>query len=389
MTDTVEHVAETSAAQEVARAVADMKEYHDFYMNRLYMIVNSAGARGASDIHILPDDGIWTLTQGRLIKDSAPEAVISQEEILEWMRQPGQYGAADDHLLEPTGHISLAFDSGTYRVRGSFRRSTAGISVTFRVIPREIPNADDVGVPQQIQELIRRGAGLILFEGPTGSGKTTAIAALVNKINHELDQHVYLIEDPIEFVHTPFNNSVFTQREIGVHASDFPSAIENAMRSKPNVIVIGELLNPATAKAALYAATTGHLVITAAHAGSVTEALDSFIGQFTADEQPQIRSRLSQSLLAIVVQKLVPAKTGGLTAAREVLINDRNFQEVISSGDTKLLHQQMESSPGSFSLEDSLIELVREGKISADTARESSRKPDTIHDGLARLGVKP
>lgn len=364
-----------------------MKEYHDYYMNRMYAIINAAGARGVSDIHILPDDGIWTLTQGRLVKDSAEDAVIPQQEILEWMRQPGQFGAADDRLLVGTGHTSLAYDTGVFRVRASFRKTTGGISVTFRVIPRELPNADKVGVPQQIQELVRRNAGLILFEGPTGSGKTTAIAALIDKINREMDQHVYLIEDPIEFVHTPIGNSVFTQREIGVHASDFPSAVENAMRSKPNVIVIGELLNPATTKAALHAATTGHLVITTAHAGSVTEALDSFVGQFTADEQPQIRSRLSQSLLAVVVQKLVPSKTGKLAAAREVLINNRNFQELILNEEIKLIHQQMEATPGCFSLEDSLLELVRDGQVSAEVARDSARNPAALDEGLIRMGI--
>ena len=359
-------------------------DYHQFFLNEMYDIINDAGARSVSDIHILPDDGVWMLTRGVLTKD--PELVVSQHDILEWLRQKGEEGEVSDAYLGEKGHTSIAFDTGKFRVRGSFRRTTNGVSVTFRLIPRGVPNADEVGVPQVIQDLMSRSAGLILIEGPTGSGKTTAIAGLINKINTEMDKHVYLIEDPIEFVHTPHGNSVFTQREIGEHALDFPTAVENALRSKPNVIVVGELLNPATAKAALHAATTGHLVITTAHAGSVTEAIEPFIGQFTAAEQPQIRSRLSQSLIAIMVQKLVPAIGGGLEAAREVLIMNRNLQELIRD-ETKsnMLHQQMQSNQGSNSLEQDLVTLVATGKITEETAMDEARSPDAVTDGLNRI----
>jgi twitching motility protein PilT len=369
-------------------AAGSIEEYHEFYMNRLFRIIDACGALGVSDVHFLPDDGIYTVTQGVLAKDPSPNAVIPQQEILEWLRQPGQEGEATGDILGEKGHVSLAFNTGTFRLRGSFRRTTGGVSVTFRLIPRGVPDADSVGVPQVIQSLISNTAGLILIEGPTGSGKTTAIAGLINKINRETDQHVYLIEDPVEFVHEPLGNTVFTQREIGDHASDFPTAVENALRSKPNVIVVGELLNPATAKAALHAASTGHLVITTAHAGSVTEAIASFIGQFTADEQPQIRSRLSQSLLAIMVQKLVPKIGGGLTAAREVLINNRNFQEIIlDESKLNMIHQQMQSAPGSNSLEDDLIRLVRDGIVSPEVALMQARNQEAVQDGLIRLGL--
>jgi twitching motility protein PilT len=241
-----------------------------------------------------------------------------------------------------------------------------------------------------IQGLINKTAGLILIEGPTGSGKTTAIAALINKINRDKDQHVYLIEDPIEFVHKPVGNSMFTQREIGVHASDFSSGIENAMRSKPNVIVVGELLNPATAKAALHAATTGHLVITTAHAGSVTEAVDSFIRQFPAGEQPQIRSTLAQSLLAVMVQKLVPKIGGGLVPAREIMINSLNFADII--GDEKrsnMIHQSMESEAGCSTLEQSLLDLVIRGVVDYQVALDNARKPKSLQEAFDREGIKP
>tara|TARA_R110002051_G_scaffold314950_5_gene392686 strand:- start:15250 stop:16371 length:1122 start_codon:yes stop_codon:yes gene_type:complete len=354
----------------------------------LYMIIDAAGARGVSDIHVVPQRGVWLLTQGVLKRDSSPPSIFRSEHIQGWL----DTATAGDKNAEPLGdrgHTSVAFDTGKWRVRASFRKTTEGLTVTFRLIPADIPDADAIGVPRVIQELINRTAGLILIEGPTGSGKTTAIASLINRINQEKDQHVYLIEDPIEFVHSPIGDSMFTQREIGVHASDFASGIENALRSKPNVIVVGELLNPATAKAALHAATTGHLVITTAHAGSVTEAIDSFIRQFPAAEQPQIRSALAQSLLAIMVQKLVPKAGGGVVPAREILINDLNFADIISDeARSNMMHQSMESTAGCVTLEQSLFDLVTAGKVEYQTAMDNARKPKSLKDSLDRAGVK-
>ena len=355
----------------------------------LYAIINAAGRRGVSDIHIVPGRGIWYLVQGKLEKDATPKSVFEEKFITSWLEHAGKAGQKRFEPLGDRGHTSVAFDTGMYRVRASFRRSTDGVSVTFRIIPAEIPDVSKVGVPEVMQDLMSRTAGLILIEGPTGSGKTTAIAALIKKVNYEQDLHIYSIEDPIEFVHKPVGNTMFTQREIGEHASDFPSAVENALRSKPNVIIVGELLNPATAKAALHAATTGHLVITTAHAGSVTEALDSFVGQFTADEQPQIRSRLSQSLLAIMVQKLVPSTTGGrLEAVREIMINDLNFSEILrDESSSNMIHASMESTKGCVTLEDSLLSLVVAGKILPATAMDQCRKPATMQTMLASVGA--
>lgn len=356
-------------------------------IQHLYMLINAAGQRGVSDIHVVPQKGVWLLSQGQLKKDSSAPSMFREEHVRGWL-DTANSGEKQAEPLGDRGHTSVAFDTGEWRVRASFRKTTEGLTVTFRLIPSNIPDADAIGVPSVIQGLIDKTAGLILIEGPTGSGKTTAIASIINKINQEKNQHVYLIEDPIEFVHTPVGDSMFTQREIGVHASDFTSGIENALRSKPNVIVVGELLNPATAKAALHAATTGHLVITTAHAGSVTEAIDSFIRQFPAGEQPQIRSTLAQSLLAIMVQKLVPKQGGGLVPVREILINNLNFADII--GDEKrsnMVHQSMDSEKGCVTLEQSLLDLVVAGTVSYQDALDNARKPVTLKDSLDRAGI--
>lgn len=353
-------------------------------VERLFELIDECGVEGVSDVHIHPGKEIRKLRRGTLRRKTGAEGTFSFGEIAAWL----EYGKPN--VVDPLGakgHASVPIDSGTYRIRCTFRRSTAGITVTFRVIPSVVPNADAIGVPQIIQDLTTRDSGLIVVEGPTGSGKTTLIASMINKINYETDKHIYMVEDPIEFIHKEQGHTSIVQREIGVHALDYATAIEDALRSKPNVIVIGELLDPATTRAALHAATTGHLVITTAHAGSVTEALDSFVGKFTADEQPQIRSRFSQSLLAVLVQKLVPTVDGRLTAAREVMINDLNFTELIRDEKTHMIRSQISGSRGGFTLEDSLIDLCLKGAITPETAMYSAKDADSMAQMLLRAEI--
>lgn len=356
---------------------------------RLHALIDSCGDMRVSDMHIHPGKPVRRLRSGKLVMDEGAEGIFSPEDIDAWLIDATEGRPTP---LEPRGHASVAMATDRYRVRGTFRKSLAGITVTFRLIPTVIPNANDVGVPQIIQDLMHKDSGLIIMEGPTGSGKTTAIAGLVKKVNAEYDKHIYMVEDPTEFVHEEIGATSIVQRQIGTHALDYPTAIEDALRSKPNVIVIGELLNAATAKAALHAATTGHLVITTAHAGSITEALDSFIGQFTADEQPQVRSRLSQSLLAIMVQKLVPAVDGRLQAAREVLINNLNFSELIRDEKAHMIRGQIDGDKlggkrRSFTLEHSLLTLVQEGKITCAVAMAAAKAPDDLEKELKRAGI--
>ncbi len=350
-------------------------------LQHLHYLIDSAGSRGVSDFHVVPNQGTWYLTDGDLQRETDQGSVFSEEHILGWLTS-AEARVGNNDTFVALGHASVSYDTGNYRVRASFRKTTIGITVTFRLIPFNIPSVEDLELPESVVSLMHRSSGLILIEGPTGSGKTTAIAALLERVNEERNEHIYTIEDPVEFVHKPRGNTLFTQREIGEHAADFPSAIENALRSKPNIVLVGEMLNPATAKSALHAATTGHLVLTTAHAGSVNEALDAFIGQFVAEEQPQIRTRLSQSLLAVMVQRLVPSTGRKLVPARELLINNLNFREMIAHQDTHLVHQSLESTAGCFSLEQDLAKLVRAGQITEATALDMCKKRDSLENHL-------
>jgi twitching motility protein PilT len=370
-------------AQELHATVPE----HSEAMDRLRRLIDSCGASGVSDVHVHPDKPARRVDRNQLILDTGPEGTYSVEDIAAWL-DVGTLGVPEP--LQAKGHAFASFQTDEYRVRATFRKSFAGVTVSFRLIPSVIPSAHDLGMPGSVQKLIHRDSGLIIFYGPTGSGKTTGIASLIKDINTIYDKHIYMVEDPTEFVHTEIGATSIVQRQIGPHALDYPSAIEDALRSKPNVIVIGELLDPATTKAALHAATTGHLVFTTAHAGSTVEALDGFIGQFPANEQPQIRTRLSQSLLAIMVQKLVPAVDGTLTAAREVMINNTNFAELIRTEDTQMIRSQLSGDRGnSFSLEDNLLEMVKDGTITAATAIAAARNPRDLTSELTRAGLNP
>lgn len=357
----------------------------------LFELFDECGDQGVSDLHVQPENGQWREIEGRLQVFDDEKYIVTEEDILHWMTHSDNYEDlhldSPEKLLEGKGHTTVAFDTGNWRVRGSFRKSTVGVSATFRLIPNEIPTIDKFGVPGVMQSLVRRSSGLILIEGPTGSGKTTSIAALINMVNQTTNRHIYSIEDPIEFHHKPIDSTVFTMREIGVHAEDYASAVENALRSKPHIIFVGEMLNNETKKAALHAATTGHLVITTAHAGSAAEAIDSFIGGFSAEEQPQIRSRLSQSLLGIMCQTLVTGKNGKLAPAHEIMINDINFQEIINEGNMQMLSASMSGTTGSFTLEDSLMTLVQEDRITPEVALDKAKRRTALMDEFDRAGI--
>ena len=350
--------------------------------DRLNKLVSKYASGGVSDIHIHPGAGIRISLHNQLLADNH-EPSAGTEEIESWIR--ASTGKSGDEVLGAAGQVCSALETDDARLRCTFRRSLDGVSASFRLIPLEIPTMSALGLPAAIQNLIHRQSGLVIVEGGTGHGKSTLAGALLRGIGETYDKHMYMIEDPIEFVHPEYGNSSVIQREIGLHASDYPTAVEDALRSRPHVILIGEMLNAATAKAALHAATTGHLVFTTAHAGSVTEAVEGFIGQFPADEQTAVRTRLSQSLLAVIVQRLVPATSGGRTAAGELMNNDLNFAASFRKADEYVLHGQLHSTPECFTLEDSLAELVGTGTITRETAMGAAVNVQALTANLSRL----
>jgi len=346
-------------------------------VHRLHQLIDRLGDSKIGDLHIHANKPV------RIEKNKTLELIdeiFTPEEINELL---GHCMSNRREPLKEKGHRSGSLDTGKYRARATFRMSTSGITASLRVIG-ETPDARALGTPQQILDLARMDSGLVIIYGPTGSGKTTLNAGMINLINHEFDKHIYMIEDPIEFIFTEAGSTSIIQREVGVHTKDYPTAIEDALRSKPHVILVGEILNPETAKSALHAATTGHLVFTTAHAGSVTEGVQSFIGQFPAIEQPLIRTRLSTSLLAVVVQRLLPSTDGRMVAAREVMVNNLNFADIIRNDSLQMIHPQLANQPGCNTLESDLAELLAQNKITLEVAQSASKNPNALDHEIRR-----
>lgn len=366
---TPEEILELPEYQDIVSRRAGMPES----IQRLYGLIDYLYMHKVSNAHIHPEKHVRHEVQDVLRIDSESDySFFVEEELQEWIN----YGAADvvkraNESLATNGHASVAIDTHFARVRAAFRHSLQGLTVTLRVIPREIPTPAMLDIPETIQEHAKRRSGLIVLAGPTGSGKSTFNASLLGKINRETNRHIYTIEDPIEYLHEEDGASSIVQREIGEHAVDYSTAVANALRSKPHVILIGEILDAPTANAVLRAASTGHLVLTTYHAGSVREAIESFIGWFPPVEQEQARRRLSDVLLSVVVQKLIPRTDNTLFAVREIMSNTRNTADSIRNGNINALHQQLQSNQekDSNTMEQDLARAVREELVSEPVAK--------------------
>lgn len=356
-------------------------------------ILGSYGDFGASDIHLTSNRGAFYVKdkQTRPIKDFP----YSGGDLLEGLIKqivPGGMGT-----IEERGQAGASFDEGgKYRGRVAVRKEQGGLSGTIRIISRDIPTVQELGLPSAVVNLIGRPSGLVPVVGQTGSGKSTTIAAMVNLVNTMQETGIYTLESPIEYLY-PVGKSLVVQREIGVHVASFAEGIEDAKRSHPRIIVVGEILNTATARSALLAAASGHLVVTTMHAGTTAEAIDSFTSMFTPEEQGLIRAQLAQSLLGVVAQKLVPKQGGGMALAQEIAFNTSALAELVRgsgnrSNDTKFIQQLLLSpaaeNDGMVSMEASLARLVKEGTISLQSARSSARDLSGLEEKLKQMDVR-
>lgn len=350
------------------------------------------GAQGCSDIHLSAERGLWFVKdKATLPFDQVPtmDAGLIRQ-IVDEFSHNGYSG------FENPGQSDATFDvGGEFRGRLAARKTIAGITVTIRIISRRIPTIGELRLPDSLVETISRPAGLMLFTGQTGSGKSTSIAALVNHVNENASSSIYTLEDPVEYVYPPAK-SLVNQREIGEHTRSFAEGLQNAKRSHPKIIVVGEILNAQTARAAVDAAASGHLVVSTMHAGSTAEAISQLISMFPIEEQPLMRTQLSQVLLGVVVQLLVQKIGGGLTMAQEIAFNSRQFSEMIlgngtdgTGGDMKLIQQYLlgqGKQERMVAMETALTTLVKNREITPETARTVARDQRTINDLLTTAG---
>jgi len=259
-----------------------------------------------------------------------------------------------------TNDTDFAYEiTGVARFRANVLRDRKGVAAVFRVIPSNIVTADQLGVSQEVQNLCYLTKGLVLVTGPTGSGKSTTLCALVDLVNRSRSDHVITIEDPIEFVHEN-KNCIITQRQVGVHTGSFKSALRAALREDPDIILVGELRDLETVAIAIETAETGHLVFGTLHTTTAASTIDRLIDQFPADRQEQVRTMLSESLKGVVSQVLCKKIGGGRVAAREILLVTSAISNLIREGKTFQIPSIMQTSKriGMITMNDTLLDLV-------------------------------
>jgi len=283
--------------------------------------------------------------------------------------------------FEEKKELDFSLASGRrHRFRVNVYLQKGAVTAALRPIPEEIPEIDGLGLPETVRELPHKKQGLVLVTGPTGHGKTTTQAAMIDVINHNRACHIITIEDPIEYVHT-HKRSIVDQREVGGDTFTFPNALKYVLRQDPDVILIGEMRDLETIKAALTAAETGHLVFATLHTNDAIQTVDRIIDVFPGHEQQQIRFQLSMTLLAVVAQRLLPTSgKKGRVMACEVLINNGAVANLIREGKTHQVYSVLETNKkdGMQTMDRSLKDLYNRGVITREDAAANMRNPKEL-----------
>ncbi|HKK28268.1 MAG TPA: type IV pilus twitching motility protein PilT [Gemmatimonadota bacterium] len=278
---------------------------------------------------------------------------------------------------------------GLARFRCNLFMDRKGVGGVFRQIPADIMTAEDLGLPEAVLDLCHLSKGLVVVTGPTGSGKSTTLAAMIDHINDTRRDHVITIEDPIEFVHES-KRCLINQREVGVHTQGFKRALRAALREDPDIVLVGEMRDLETVEIALETAETGHLVFGTLHTNTAPSTVDRIIDQFPASQQNQIRTMLSESLKGVIAQTLCRRKEGGRTAALEILIVSNAVSNLIREGKTFQIPSVIQTSKGQgmATLNDSLFELVRTGEIEPAEAYRKAVARSELRTHLERNGYE-
>ncbi len=335
---------------------------------RMIDVLHIGAQRDASDVHFVPELSPALRVDGELeFLSGSPLTAYDTAEIARVLLRPESFARLDSGTDVST--TCLSEDRLVLRVHAF--RSSAGCTVAIRLLNKCIPTLDALHLPAIVATLARRDRGLVIFAGPTGSGKSTSLAALIEDLNNTTARRVITIEDPIEYRYQS-NRSLITQREIGRDAPSFRCALIGALRADPDIIMLGEMREIATMRAALTAAETGHLVLTTLHTGSAVQTIERIIDAFGGAEQSQVRSQLAQSLSAVVCQRLIPRKHGpGRRAAVEVLLVNDAVRTMIRESRTHLIRNAMMTGrqSGMQTLEHHVNELELANEINGDAAR--------------------
>jgi len=290
--------------------------------------------------------------------------------------------------LEKVGGADFGYAFGDLaRFRVSVFKEKSGYGITMRLLPSKFMTFEDIGLPQSVKNLLYLRRGLVLVVGPTGCGKTTTLATMLNFINEELDRHIITVEDPIEYYH-PHKKSIITQRELGSHVPSFAEAIRRGLRMDPDVMLVGEMRDLQTMEAAITAAETGHLVFATLHTTGSAKTVNRIIDAFPVQQQEQIRAQLSTSLAAVLSEELLPKADGsGIIAAFEIMVMTPSIANLIREAKAHRIDSDIQTGRkyGMITLDDFMLELYRDGKIEYDEMIRRAQDPTTLQAKIKEI----
>ena len=350
-------------------------------------IIQEALEKGASDIHLSVERPVTYRIHGALVSFgqkplTAPE---TQALLLEMTTEEQR------KKIEEVGGVDFGFSfKDQARIRASCFKERGHYGIALRPLPNRFFTFEEIGLSEKVIELLKRPRGLILVTGPTGSGKTTTLASMLNYINENFPKHIITIEDPIEFMH-PHKKALITQREVGLDVSDFSEAVVKGLRQDPDVVLIGEMRDLSTMEAAIRAAETGHLVFATLHTTGAARTVDRIIDVFPSHQQSQVRVQLSSILVGVISQALLPRNDGtGRLAAFEIMIATPAIRNLIREGKTYQIVSEIQTGAryGMKLLDDHLRELYEQGLISFDTLMQAAYEPKDLSEKIVRtVGV--
>ncbi len=344
---------------------------------QMSQLLKFALEHNASDVLISAGSPPALRINGELVLTNAPPLTPDASKSLVYSVLENRQIARFEEEMELDFSI---FVEGAHRFRGNVYMQRGCVGAAFRLIPTEIPSIDDLGLPEKLKELSLLHQGFVLITGPTGHGKSTTQAAMVDYINANRRAHIVTVEDPIEFMHRN-KKSIIDQREVGEDTRSFADALGRVLRQDPDVILVGEMRDLDTISAALTAAETGHLVITTLHTNDAVQSIDRLLDVFPPHQQGQIRSQLAFSLTAVLAQRLVPTADGkSRVVATELLINTTAVANLIREGKAHSIYSIMETQAkeGMHTLDSSLKDLYLSGRITYEEAKARMRNPATL-----------
>jgi twitching motility protein PilT len=350
----------------------------------LHQLLKTMVERGGSDLHVTTNSAPQIRIDGKLVPLDMPVLTAPETKQLAY----SVLTDAQKHRFEENLELDLSFGiKGLARFRANIFNQRGATAAVYRQIPYEILGFRDLGLPTVVEEICNKPRGLVLVTGPTGSGKSTTLAAMIDKINRERHEHIITIEDPVEFLHS-HKSCIVNQRELHADTHSFANSLKSALRQDPDVVLIGEMRDLETIESALRIAETGHLTFGTLHTNSAAQTINRIVDVFPAHQQPQIRAQLSFVLEGILCQALLPHATGkGRAMAMEILIPNAAIRNLIREDKVHQIYSMMQTGQAKYGMQtfnQSLASLYFKKQITLQTALARSSNPDELQEMITR-----